>query len=61
MKTKLADLKYGDQFTLLKNSDIIYTVISGSRCDGVKVKDQSGAVGKLSNSRYVYKKENNND
>lgn len=62
MKTKLANLKYGDHFTLLQGSTIVYQVISGSkgREMGIKVKGQTGAVGKLSGTRYIYKKENNN-
>lgn len=56
MKTKLVDLKYGDLFTLLPLSTIVYKVISGPADKyGVRVKDASGAVGRLSGSRYVYK------
>ena len=57
MKIKLSELNYGDRFTLLQGSDIVYQVIQGSkgRENGIKVKDLSGAVGRLSGSRYVYK------
>ena len=57
MKIKLSELNYGDRFTLLQGSSIIYRVIQGSkgRENGVKVVDQTGAVGRLSGSRYVYK------
>lgn len=57
MKTKLSELNYGDRFTLLQGSSIIYRVIQGPRGreNGIKVKDQSGAIGRLSGSRYVYK------
>lgn len=56
-KIKLSDLKYGDKFTLLQDSSIVYVVIQGpkGRENGIKVKDQTGAVGRLSGSRYVYK------
>lgn len=59
MKVKLSELKYHDRFTLLQGSSIIYTVIQGpkGRENGVKVRDQTGAVGKLSGSRYVYKED----
>ena len=59
MKVKLAELNCGDRFTLLQGSDIIYQVIQGPkyRENGIKVKDQSGAVGRLSGSRYVYKED----
>lgn len=55
-KIKLSDLKYGDKFTLLQDSSIVYIVIQGpkGRENGIKVKDQTGAVGRLSGSRYVY-------
>lgn len=55
MKTKLADLNYGDHFTLLQGSDIVYTVIDDTKSHGISVKDPTGAIGKLSGSRYVYK------
>lgn len=57
MKVKLSELNYRDRFTLLQGSDIVYQVIQGpkGRENGIKVKDQSGAIGKLSGSRYVYK------
>lgn len=55
-KVRLSELKYGDHFALLYGSNIIYQVISGPKfTKGVLVKDQSGAVGKLSGTRYVYK------
>lgn len=56
-KIKLSDLKYDDKFTLLQDSSIVYIVIQGpkGRENGIKVKDQTGAVGRLSGSRYVYK------
>lgn len=59
MKVKLAELDYGDRFTLLQGSDIIYQVMQGPKCreNSIKVKDQSGAIGKLSGSRYVYKED----
>lgn len=58
MKIKLSELNYGDHFALLQGSDIIYMVIQGpkGRENGIKVKDQTGAVGRLSGSRYVYKR-----
>ena len=57
MKIKLSELKYGECFTLLRGSSIVYQVIQGpiGRENGIKVKDQTGAIGKLSGSRYVYK------
>ena len=63
MKVQLKELKYGDHFTLLQGSNIVYQVIQGpkGRENGIKVKDQSGAVGKLSGTRYVYKEVFHND
>ena len=57
MKTRLSELKYGDHFTLLQGSSIVYQVIQGpkGRENGIKIKDQGGAIGRLSGSRYVYK------
>lgn len=62
-KIKLSDLKYGDKFTLLQDSSIIYIVIQGpkGRENGIKVKDQTGAIGRLSGSRYVYTAEFNHE
>lgn len=61
MKIRLAELKYGDYFTLLQFSTIVYKVISGPKDKyGVRVKDASGAIGRLSGTRYVYKIEKEN-
>lgn len=59
MKIKLSELKFHDRFTLLQGSSITYTVIQGpeGRENGIKVKDETGAVGKLSGSRYVYRED----
>ena len=57
MKIKLSELNYGDRFALLRGSDIVYRMIQRpkGRETGIKVKDPTGAVGRLSGSRYVYK------
>ena len=57
MKVQLSELNYGALFILMPFSTIIYKVISGpkGREFGISVKDASGAIGRLSGSRYVYK------